>query len=130
MSASIRRFFKRMEYTLTPEASILRVRAWGRETRELPPASICQSILDAAKQHGLTRILIELTHKVALSAVAQFQIVDRLPSLGLTPLHRIALVHHTPGLREASDMIDIASANRGLNVRNFPDIDSALAWLG
>ncbi|MGH8764776.1 MAG: hypothetical protein ACRET8_03580 [Burkholderiales bacterium] len=118
-----------MEFTVSAEDDLLRVRAWGRETRELPPIGICQSILDEAKRHGLTRILIELTHKVALSGVAQFQIVDRLPSLGLTPLHRIALVHHTPGLREASDMIDMAAGNRGLNVRNFADIESALAWL-
>ena len=119
-----------MEYTVSPEQNVLRVRAWGRETRDLPPSSICQTILDEAKRLGLTRILIELTHKVALSGVAQFQIVDRLPSMGMTPLHRIALVHHTAGLREQSDMIDMAAGNRGLNVRNFPDVDSALAWLG
>lgn len=119
-----------MEYTFAADSNVLRVRAWGRETRELPPARICQSIFAAARDHGLTRILIEATQKVALSAVAQFQIVDRLPALGMTPLHRVAVVHHTPGLREASDMIDIAASNRGLHVRNFPDVESALAWLG
>ena len=119
-----------MEYTVSVEEKLVRVRAWGRETRDLPPSNICQGILDTAREHGLTRILLELTHKVALSGVAQFQIVDRLPTLGLTPLHRIAIVHHTPGLREQSDMIDMAAGNRGLNVRNFPDVESALAWLG
>jgi len=119
-----------MEYTFAAEANVLRVRAWGRDSRDVPSPGICQSIFAAAKEHGVTRILIELTQSVALSAVAQFQIVDRMPSLGLTPLHRVALVHHTPGLREASDMIDIAAANRGLNVCNFADVESALAWLG
>jgi len=57
-------------------------------------------------------------------------LVERLPSLGLTPEHRIALVHHTPGFFEANDMIDMVAENRGLNVKNFRDVGAALAWLG
>ena len=53
-----------------------------------------------------------------------------LPGIGFTPRHRIALVHHTPGLFEANDMIDVVAGNRGLNIRNFRDLESALAWLG
>lgn len=32
-------------------------------------------------------------------------------------------------LAEANDMIDIVAGNRGLNVKNFRDVESALAWL-
>lgn len=118
-----------MEYTITPEDNLLRVRAWGRDTQTVPQ-QFCAALLAEACRLGITRVLIELTQKIALTGVSQFHLIDRLPSLGITPSHRIALVHHTPGLYEASDMIDIVAANRGLNVKNFRDVESALAWLG
>jgi hypothetical protein len=118
-----------MEFTIAAEGGLLRTRVWGREAQQ-PPTHICDAMLAEAKRLGLTRILVELTQKVALSGVNQFLLIDRLPSIGLTPQHRLALVHHTPGFYEANDMIDIVAGNRGLNVKNFRDVDSALAWLG
>ena len=117
-----------MEYTIAAENDLLRVRAWGRDTPQMPP-QVCTAILGEAQRLGLKRILVELTQKVALSGVSQFQMIDRMPGLGVTPRHRIALVHYTPGLYEASDLIETAAGNRGLNVRNFRDLDAALAWL-
>jgi hypothetical protein len=118
-----------MEYSITSEGNLLRARAWNRETQE-PPSHVCAAILAEANRLGLTRILIELTQKVALPGSSQYHLVDRLPSLGATPRHRIALVHHTPGFVQANNMIDLVASNRGLNVKNFADVDSALAWLG
>lgn len=117
-----------MEYSITSEGNLLRARAWNRETQE-PPSHVCAAILAEANRLGLTRILIELTQKVALPGSSQYHLVDRLPSLGATPRHRIALVHHTPGFVQANNMIDLVASNRGLNVKNFADVDSALAWL-
>jgi hypothetical protein len=117
-----------MEYTMSAEDNMLRVRAWGRDTPQMPP-QVCTGILGEARRLGVTRILVELTQKVALSGVGQFNMIDRMPSLGVTPHHRIALVHFTPGLYEASDLLELAAGNRGLNVRNFRDVQSALTWL-
>jgi len=118
-----------MEYTITSDGDLLRARAWDRESQQ-PPSHVCAAILAEANRLGLTRILLELQQKVPLSGVNQFHLIDKLPSLGATTQHRIALVHHTPGFLEANGMIDVVAANRGLNVKNFPDVDSALAWLG
>jgi hypothetical protein len=118
-----------MEYTIKAEDNLVRAQAWGRDTQHVPP-QFYAAILAEARKHDITRILVELTQRIALTAVNQFHLIDGLPSLGITPHCRIALVHHTPGLFEASDMIDIVANNRGLNVRNFRDVDSALAWLG
>ena len=117
-----------MEYTISERDGMLHVRAWGRAAAQLPP-QVCGEIMGEATRRGLTRILCELTQKVALSAVSQFHMVNKMPSVGVTPRHRIALVHHTPGLYEANDLIDVVAANRGLNIKNFRDLDSALAWL-
>jgi hypothetical protein len=118
-----------MEYTINAEKGLLRARVWGREAQQAP-TQVCDAMFAEARRLGLTRILVELTQKVALSAVNQFHLIERLPSIGVTPQHRIALVHHTPGFYEANDMIDMAASNRGLNVKNFRNVDSALAWLG
>jgi len=119
-----------MQFTIEAKADLLHAKVWGRDTATQPPFHLCEAIMTEAGRLGLTRILIELTQKVALSAAAQFLLVERLPAIGLTPRHRIALVHHTPGLFEASDLIDLVAANRGMSVRNFRDVDGALAWLG
>ncbi|MEW6688199.1 MAG: hypothetical protein AB1452_03800 [Pseudomonadota bacterium] len=118
-----------MHYTIEAKADLLHARVWGRDTDE-PPFQVCKAILSEALRLRLSRVLVELRQKVPLSAVSQFRVVERLPELGVTAKCRIALVHHTPGLYEASDMLDLAAGNRGLNVKNFRDLDSALAWLG
>jgi hypothetical protein len=118
-----------MQYTIEASGDLLHARVWGRD-RDEPPFHVCKAILTEALRLGLSRVLVELTQKVPLSAISQFQIVERLPGLGITARCRVALVHHTPGLYEASDMIDLAAGNRGLNVKNFRDLESALAWLG
>jgi hypothetical protein len=118
-----------MEYTMSEDNGRLHIRAWGRDTPQMP-AQICADLLAEIQRLGVTRILVELTQKIALSTVSQFQMIERMAILGITPLHRIALVHHTPGLFEASDMLHVVASNRGLNVRNFRDVDSAVAWLG
>ncbi len=117
-----------MEYTITAEDGLIRARASGRD-EDAPPSHMCQAVLAEANRLGVKRILVELTQKVPLSSANQFHLVVNLTSLGLTPQHRIALVHHTPGFYEANDMVGLAAANRGLNVKNFPDVATALAWL-
>lgn len=117
-----------MEYTITAEDRLIRANVWGRDTDE-PPSHVCKAVLAEANRLGIKRILVELTQKVALSGPSQFRLVVNLNEYGLTPQHRIALVHHTPGLHEASDMVDLAAANRAMNVRTFGDVPSALTWL-
>ena len=118
-----------MEYTITAEGGLIRAQVWGRDTDE-PPSKMCKAVLAEADRLGLKRILVELTQKVALSSANQFHLVVNLTTLGLTPQHRIALVHHTPGFYEANDMVDLAASNRGLNVKSFRDVQTALSWLG
>jgi hypothetical protein len=117
-----------MEFSITADGDMVRARAWGRDT-QTPPSQVCAAILAEANRLGLKRILVELTQKVPLSSASQYLLVEKLPSLGATPLHRIALVHHTPGFVEANEMIGLAAGNRGLNVKNFGNLESALAWL-
>ncbi|TMH38789.1 MAG: hypothetical protein E6H49_10100 [Betaproteobacteria bacterium] len=117
-----------MNYTIRPDGDLLRAHIWGRDT-DNPPSHICKAILEEGRKHGLKRILVELNQERPLSAASQYILVEKLPELGLTHEHRIALVHHTPGLHEANDMIDLVARNRSINVRTFRDVRSATEWL-
>ena len=118
-----------MEYTIYAEPNLLKAEVRTGDSNQ-PPPFLCKEILAESNRLGLRRILVELTQKVPLSGVTQFHLVERLPSLGMTHEHRIALVHLTPGFFEANELIGIVAENRGINVRNFMDVDTALAWLG
>ena len=117
-----------MNYTIRPDGDLLRAHIWGRDT-DNPPSHICKAILEEGRKHGLKRILVELNQERPLSDASQYLLVERLPALGLTHEHRIALVHHTPGLHEANEMIDLVARNRSINVRTFRDVRSATEWL-
>lgn len=117
-----------VNYTIRADSDLLRAQIWGRESDD-PPSHICKVILEESRKHGLKRILIELNQKWPLSGVSQYILVEKLPTLGLTYEHRIALVHHTPGLHEAYQMIDLVARNRNINVRTFRDVPSATEWL-
>ena len=55
--------------------------------------------------------------------------MTRLPEIGFTSQHRIALVHRTAGMQQANEFINLVARNHGVMVRNFADLQPALAWL-
>ena len=117
-----------MQYAIEADAEFLRVRLWGRDTDE-PPSHVCAEVLKESDRLGRRRILIELDHKSALSATSQYQLVTRLPHIGFTPLHSIALVHRQPQARVDNEFVNVIAENRDLPVRNFGDLENATAWL-
>ena len=117
-----------LEYSIEVDAEFLRVRMSGRDT-DRPPSEVCAAVFDASATRGCMRILIELDQKFPLSPSSQYELVENLPKIGFTPRHSIALVHRTPVAQMANQFIDVVAANRGIEVRNFPDVEQAKAWL-
>ena len=117
-----------MECAITADAEFLRVRVSGRDTDQ-PPSDVCAIIFRESESAARPRILIELDQKFPLSPTSQHQLVTRLPSIGFTHRHRIALVHQTDNARKANDFINMVAMNRGVNVRNFPSLHDAESWL-
>jgi len=117
-----------MEYSITADEEFLRVKVSGRET-DRPPSDVCALILQESEKSGRARILIELDQKFPLSPTSQHTLVTRLPEIGFTHKHRIALVHRTAEARKSNDFINLIAMNRGVNVRNFPGLDDAENWL-
>jgi hypothetical protein len=117
-----------MQFTIEADDEFLRVRVSGR-TEDRPPSEVCAAVLSESRKLGRERILIELDQKAPLSPASQFQLVTRLPQLGFTPRHRIALVHSTPEMHEANQFINLIAENRDIAVRNFQGVDVAKDWL-
>ena len=117
-----------MEYTIAADAEFLRVKLWGRNTDQ-PPSEVCAEVLKESARLNRGRILIELDQFFSLSPASQFELVTRLPQIGLMPPQKIALLHGKQKMREENEFINVVAQNRGIPVRNFSDMDSALAWL-
>ena len=117
-----------MKYSIEADGEFLRVTVSGRET-DVPPSEVCDVVFREARRLGRNRILIELDQKAALSPTSQLMLVNRLPQIGFTHQDRIALVHRTEAMQQATQFINTAAANRGVAVRNFPHVEDAKAWL-
>ena len=102
-----------MQYSIDADAEFLRVQVSGRDADQ-PPSDLCA---------------LELDQKFPLSPTSQHQLVTRLPQIGFSYRHRIALVHKTVEARKSNDFINVVAFNRGVNVRNFPNLEDAHAWL-
>ena len=117
-----------MKYTIEADEEFLRVKVWDRAA-DVPPSEMCVAVYMESRRVGRNRILIELDQKAALSPTNQFALVTRLPEIGFTPEHRIALVHGTPEMQDANQFINLVARNHGVMVRNFHGVERAKAWL-
>ena len=117
-----------MEFTITSDEEFLHVQISGREAN-VPPHQLCAAVFNASEKQGRRRILLELDQKTPLSSGAQYALISKLPELGFTPQHRIAMVHKRAEMQKANEFIDVVSGNRGLAVRNFPSVEDAKTWL-
>jgi hypothetical protein len=117
-----------MVYSIEADAEFLRVKVSGRDT-DRPPSDVCAAIFRESEKLERRRILIELDQQFPLSSTSQYTLVNRLPEIGFTVNHRIALVHKTAEARKANDFINTVAVNRGVMVRNFPGLQAAESWL-
>jgi hypothetical protein len=117
-----------MQYTIEADDEFLRVKVSGRET-DRAPSEVCAAVLAESRKRGRDRILIELDQKFPLSPGNQFVLVTRLPDIGFSQQHRIALVHRTAEMQDANQFINLVARNHGVMVRNFAGVERAEAWL-
>ena len=117
-----------MKYAIKADDEFLRVSVSGRDDDE-PPSDVCKVVLMESRRLERPRILIELDQKAPLSPVSQYQLVTRLPELGLTESQRIALVHKREEMQHANQFIDTVAASRGVQIRNFASAEAAIDWL-
>lgn len=117
-----------MQYTIDADDEFLRVKIEGRQV-DRPPHEVCAAVLAESRKRGRDRILIELDQRFPLSPGNQFALVTRLPEIGFTSQHRIALVHRRAEMQQANEFINLVARNHGVMVRNFAGVEPALAWL-
>ena len=114
---------------ITAREGILEARVTGDFRLERFKRQI-ETILQAAKERGLDRILVDVARMAgfeALDTTDRFEMATHAARLAGN-LVKIALVGRTPQLDRERFGEQVAQ-NRGLNIRIFVDEAAALAWL-
>ena len=93
-----------------------------------------------AEMHGLfkeirrrgeaaLRTLIELRTEACLDVLDTLDVVSGIPSLGLPPGYRIALLITDDAMRPSAEFAETVAFNRGIAVRVFDERAPAERWL-
>ncbi len=113
-----------------PEDGYLHVIVTGDNTPE-DVRGYLSRIPRACTEHGFSRVLIEenLTGP-SFGVVDVFDVVSKA-SVGVAPgIRRIAFVDTNPEHRSSNiRFAETVAVNRGVNVRVFPDVASAVEWI-
>jgi hypothetical protein len=116
--------------SLLPEFPIVEARYSGHVSKQDVDDSFgaCAALAIEQKQWN---VLGDCTDLVWTPTVTDlFELVRFLTDIGVSERFREALVRPTDPIAAASvGFWETAGVNRGLNIRTFPDRESAIAWL-
>ncbi len=116
-----------MLYKITIELSYLKADLFNRETVK-ETQEFFDIVADSALQHQRSKILISVHASNPLFAVERSGFLARFRNLSGDPAHKIALVGDTEELGFSHQYIEALGRQQGMNVRNFRDERSGLAW--
>ncbi|HLX79236.1 MAG TPA: hypothetical protein VKS43_01500 [Burkholderiales bacterium] len=116
-----------MLYKITIERGYLKADLFNRETVK-ETQEFFDIVVDSALQHRCSRILMSVHASSPLFAVERSGFLARFKSLSGDPSHKIALVGDTEELGFSHQYIEALGRQQGMNVRNFRDERSGVAW--
>ena len=116
-----------MLYKIAIEKDYLKADLFHRETVQ-EAEEFFDIVAHSALQHRRARILISVHASHPLFAVERTGFFARFRNLCGDPFHKIALVADTEELGFSHQYIETLGRQQGMNVRNFRDEQSGLAW--
>lgn len=116
-----------MLYKISIEPDYLRADLFNRETVN-ETQEFFDVVANTALQHKRSRILISVHASNPLFTVERSGFFTRFRNLSTDPSHKIALVADTEELGFSHQYIEALGKQQGMNVRNFRDDVSGLAW--
>jgi hypothetical protein len=117
----------RMLCEITVAPSYLKVDVFNRNTAEETRAAL-EAITAAARSHGRSQILISVHTSRPIFRVEQSGLLDCFRELATGSRYRIALTGDSEGLRLSQQYVESLARRAGINVRSFPNHQSALDW--
>jgi hypothetical protein len=113
------------EITVAP--GYLKVDLFNRNTTEETRTAL-EAITAAARRHGCSQILISVHASRPIFRIEQSGLLDCFRELAAGSRYRIALTGDSVELRLSQQYIEAVARRAGINVRSFPDHQSALDW--
>jgi len=107
---------------ITVEAGYLKADLFNRQTAEETRDALA-AIAAEARKHKCSQILISVHASRPIFKVEQYGLPDYFRELG-----RIALTGDSAELRISQQYIESLARRNGINVRSFPNEQSALHW--
>lgn len=117
-----------MQFTLSNAGTHVAALLSGAPT-ESDGLALLKSLLQASRESGLERALVEVRVAYGLDPVSTKSLVVALPALGFPKSYRIAVLLLDEAARESASFAEDVAVNRGIGVRVFSGRDEALAWL-
>jgi hypothetical protein len=117
-----------MHFTFKVEQDHLRAELFGRQTAE-ETREFVAALLDEARKHSATRILIWVRSSRPIFKVEQYKLSDQFKQLAVRKDARVALLADSDEVRASHQYIEVLAAQQGAQVRAFRDESRALHWL-
>ncbi|MDM7926783.1 MAG: hypothetical protein QUS35_12275 [bacterium] len=117
-----------IDYSMTIRRGILFVKARGRDDRLEDVEAYSRAVLAEAVASGCTKVICDETELVySLNLVDTYELAEFI-SAHAPGVGRAAVVCNPGQIQDASFWENVA-VNRGLQVRVFPDLNSAETWM-
>jgi hypothetical protein len=114
---------------LERELRFLRVTLFGEGTLDGHKRT-AELVLEECAAHGYDRVLVDTRNLTTHLSIAEaFEFAKYLSELRFTPSIRRLSYIHSSEKNHGPSFFETASYNRGVNVRAFADLDSAVQWL-
>ncbi len=118
----------RVLYRITIEVDHLKADLFNRKTVE-ETREFFDLVATSAREHRRSRILICVRASSPVFTVERSGFFSHFKKVSADPSHKIALVADTEELGYSHQYIEQLGQRQGINVRNFRNERSALAWL-
>ena len=118
----------RVLHRITIETHYLRADLFNRKTVE-ETREFFDLVAASAREHRRSRILICVRSSSPVFTVERSGFFSHFRNVSADPSHKIALVADTEELGYSHQYIEQLGQRQGINVRNFRNERSALAWL-
>jgi hypothetical protein len=118
------------ELTTTKEGNLLHVKALGTRTFE-NVVSIIKDILQTCAEQGTHKVLVDVRAlEGRLSIADAFEIPTSIfPQMRDRTILQKGAIVDLKEFEKGYKFFENVAVNRGFNIRIFPDIDEAIAWL-
>ncbi len=117
-----------MRYKVELLAGYIKAELQDRETAE-ETREFWDAVLQAMRQHDVTRVLISVRSSRAIFGVEQYGLSDAMAQLATMDQAKVAMISDSGDLASSHGYVERLARQRGLRFKAFRDEPAAADWL-